>query len=47
MGMFLYNDVLIMPFMRKLGWVHDDIPAEPLLNEDPEHLEASGRRVAL
>ena len=35
--MFLYNDVLILPFMRTHGCVNDGIPAQPL-QEESEHI---------
>lgn len=33
LGMFLYNDVIILPFMRARGWIHDT-PEEDLTIEE-------------
>lgn len=42
-GMFVYNDVIILPFMRRQGWIHDNVPAEPLVEEVQEDDAASHR----
>uniref|UniRef100_A0A2P2HZN8 Solute carrier family 35 member F6-like n=1 Tax=Hirondellea gigas TaxID=1518452 RepID=A0A2P2HZN8_9CRUS len=33
LGMFLYNDAIIMPFFRQRGWIHDGVPSQPLIEE--------------
>lgn len=33
LGMFIYNDLLLLPFMRQRGWINDDIEPQPLVEE--------------
>lgn len=44
-GVFLYNDVIIMPFLRYLGWVNDALPedTEPVLPPSGRLVHAPGK----
>ena len=32
--MFIYNDVLILPFLRSKGWINDSIEEEPFVDKN-------------
>ncbi|XP_018015720.1 solute carrier family 35 member F6 isoform X2 [Hyalella azteca] len=36
LGMFIYNDVLILPYMRSKGWVNDALPEEERIVDGAE-----------
>ena len=35
--MFLYNAVILLPFLRRRGWLATSAPHEPLVEEGGQH----------
>ena len=39
-GMFLYNDVLILPFMRSQGWINDAVEDMVPISNKAENIDS-------